>query len=731
MAVPVQLIARSGAIQARIRGVSGGGLLVSCPNKTANKIVLGEDISVSFTPPGQVDECELEATVAWTRAMGSETTTLGLRFRVVKPSAESTLRDLAANDRKSVLVVHGQPNVLALIEGALSARYEVISSRTGEESLKLFAELEVAVLIIGDPPDMSRQELLAEVGSRFPSELSTKILLSAGDERSSEAAIFYRVKTPFTSEALFAIVESAAVRYDQNLQRTWVPSAGEMDPARAIRMQSVLSATRRLSLQSELQSVSALATESVEELVDADRAWCLLYDAESETLWTRRDDGEEQRTKAVGGIIGFVTRTRRPIRIDEAGADPRYDPLFDAPFASPLDRLLLAPIIGRDERLLVMLVASKPAAQRPFSPEDIEVIDLFAHHSGTAFEQVALQSQLQEILARSRAEGPKSPQLYRRVALDRYSQRSISGEPLEIPQRMEWLFRLCVAIVVAAVVFAFAVSVGEYATGPAVVRVEGRVELTSASSGIVSDIVITPGDRVARGQLLVRLYDAQQVAELRRTSTEFEAALVKLLLEPGNAASQEAVAKARTLREFAAAGLEQRAVYAPEPGVVADVRARTGQFLNAGDVVLALTREQPNVSVVAVMPGQYRPLLQRGMPLRFEVSGFRFAAQDMTVSSVADEVIGPAEVKRFLGPDVADAILVEGPVFLVTSTSDVDTFVAEGRTYRFHDGMSGSAEMRVREDRIIFMLFPALKAWWEGRHRLPSNEVNFGAARRR
>jgi hypothetical protein len=37
------------------------------------------------------------------------------------------------------------------------------------------------------------------------------------------------------------------------------------------------------------------------------------------------------------------------------------------------------------------------------------------------------------------------------------------------------------------------------------------------------------------------------------------------------------------------------------------------------------------------------------------------------------------------------------------------TFVSDDETYRYHDGMGGTAEVKVRSERVLFALMPGLK----------------------
>lgn len=117
--------------------------------------------------------------------------------------------------------------------------------------------------------------------------------------------------------------------------------------------------------------------------------------------------------------------------------------------------------------------------------------------------------------------------------------------------------------------------------------------------------------------------------------------------------------------------------------------------------------ESRTISVVA-LPDSYRPLLEPGMPLRLELAGFPGAVQELTIDTVGPEVLGPAEVRRFLAP--ADAVTLTGPVVMVEARLPGDRFTVGERSYAFHDGMQATAEVPVRSEPILVTLVPGLRA---------------------
>jgi membrane fusion protein (multidrug efflux system) len=150
--------------------------------------------------------------------------------------------------------------------------------------------------------------------------------------------------------------------------------------------------------------------------------------------------------------------------------------------------------------------------------------------------------------------------------------------------------------------------------------------------------------------------------------------------------------------------------------MVRDLRIRPQQLVASGELLLTLGGADDGLSVVAVFPGQYRPFLTQGSPLRLELTGFRYAYQRLTIAAVGNEVIGPHEVRRFLGQDIADAVTLQGAQVIVQAQVPARTFYADGHWHDYHHGMSGTVEVRVRSERIALALVPGLKAVFEGKH---------------
>ncbi len=306
--------------------------------------------------------------------------------------------------------------------------------------------------------------------------------------------------------------------------------------------------------------------------------------------------------------------------------------------------------------------------------------------------------------------------LFRQEALAHHLRRdSGEGRVLELtPRWTRWAYRLLLVVFAGSLIFALVARVDEYARGSFIVRVHGRADVTTPRAGTVTAVEVTAGQRVVAGQLLARFYSAGEAAELGRIRREFELALIQRLRAPSDPATERSLSTLRAQKELAESRLEERSLRAPTAGIVSDLRVRPGQHVLPGEVVVSVAGEHPEMSVIAMLPGHFRPLIRSGMPLRLELEGYRYAYQRLAIDRVSEEVLGPAEARRFLGAG-GDALALSGPVIFVHARLPSLTFASSGREYRFHEGMRGSAEVRVRSEGVLTTLIPGLEALFANR----------------
>jgi hypothetical protein len=520
----------------------------------------------------------------------------------------------------------------------------------------------------------------------------------------AEDRIFYLSQRPPALDELAALIGNAVRLFEARRDAAAlaaVPGAapGSGAPPLGSRLE-ISEVLRALALQAGLGERSEVLAEAAREAVDAQRAYCLLYDPHDDTLWTRdRATGEERRDSAAVGIASFVLRSGMGLLVPRAGRDSRYDREADDPEGDGSERLVAVPVRDEDGRVLAVLAAVRSAREAEFGTAQLEQLERLAGAAAPFLPP----PRPEEVLG--------DDTLFRREALERFQTLDEAHDPLHIsPAWTRWTYWTLIAALVGALVFTVVGEVKEYASGLAVVWMGTRDDVTAEAPGTVGAVEVAPGQRVRAGQVLVRLHEAQEAAELARLDQEFELQLLNRLRDPSDTGAEQALIGLRTQRQLASERLGERTLRAPSDGVASDVRVRPGQYLAAGQQVLSIVRDQDRPTVVVLLPGEFRPLVRRGMPIRFEISGYRYAYQQLTVDSVGDEVVGPAEARRYLGAEIGDTVQPAGPVVILKARLPRPTFQAEGRSYRFHNGMHGNAEVEVRREKILLTLVPGLKA---------------------
>jgi membrane fusion protein (multidrug efflux system) len=298
---------------------------------------------------------------------------------------------------------------------------------------------------------------------------------------------------------------------------------------------------------------------------------------------------------------------------------------------------------------------------------------------------------------------------FRAEAVEFHRRGGAKGDVLRLtPRAFFWTHWLLVAAFGAGLCFAFVSQIDEYASGPAVVYIDGLYEVTAPRPAVIGAVEVDPGQRVAADQVLVRLHSSGEAAELESVERELADQLAKLLRDPGDRAAREAMVSLRSRRDLARSNLDRQTLRAPYAATVGDVRIRAGQLVEPGMPLLTLLGDDAGARLTALLPGRYRPLLEKGKRLRFVADGFPRALHEVAIERVGDQVVGPSEALRFIGRD-GEAVALDGPVVLVHARLPGRVFASEGAAYRFHHGMQGRAETAVRHDSIAFTFIPGLR----------------------
>lgn len=720
------LLARGRRRSGQVRAVGAGSVLLALPPEGAEDLAAGDRCTLLLPPVvgsgadgGEIRlEVRLQEVGTELLDAGSQPA-VGLELEVTGGGEEAAQAILARarEQRPELLLVGFGAASRESLERLVGKGVAVVAVDGEEEALDRLEERDVAVLCLGEELAGPRAcRFLETVRARLPLCDAVCLVLAGGPDPTlfqdliSDDAIFYLTQEPVFDSDLLAILRSAVGRW-------WLlrRSRGPAEPGDGVtgRVHQVLEAARRVAIQRDMASAGTLTVEAIEEVLEVDRAYYLVYDEPAEVLWSAEvgQPAERQESAAVG-LVSFVARTGRPVLRDRLASDARYEREADDPAGNGEERFLAVPVRGADGKVLAVLVAIRDAAREPFAEADLAMLQLLADQVASTFNQLGLESRLAAAAGAGEGAEGEGPALFRRRALEEHFRGAEGrGEPLRLsPRWASWSYYLLVAVCVAGFLLALLGTVREYASGPAVVHFSGIRDLTATTSGTVVDVSVSPGERVEAGRVLVRFYGAEEQAELERLNSEFELQLANRLRDPSDAAAAQALISLRAQRQLARARLEERTLRAPEAGVVSDVRVRPGQHVSPGQSLVALSRERGEPRIVALLPGHYRPQLHPGLPLRLELVGYRYGYQHLVVDTVSDEIVGPGEARRYLGPAVGDAVTLPGPVVLVEARLPSREFEADGHTYAYHDGMFARAEVPVRSETIAVTLFPGLKA---------------------
>lgn len=506
--------------------------------------------------------------------------------------------------------------------------------------------------------------------------------------------LFYLSRGSLSDRDLAGLLTSAA---ENLLRRVDHPAL------RAERSVSV-DTLRRFALARTLPELAEAAGAAILQATSAQRGRFLVFDPQRQALWNPAEEHEPETGESPAvGLASFILRTGLTLCLPRAGEDPRFDPDLDNPDGEPAERFLGAPVRGADGEVSAVLVAIRNAQEPPFEPREIAALEAVAAHVAPYLAALAPAD------TAGMHRGP-----FRERALREHELSAMPLEPLRLaPGWTRWTYWLLIAALAAGLLALVLVRVPEYASGVAVVRAGGRVEVTATTGGTVASLAVAPQARVRKGQLLLTLSSAEEAANLRRLDREIESKLVQRLQAPSDPGIAQDLVALRAERELVQAQLAERELRAPADGEVSDIRVVSGQLVQAGQPVLAILergarKELP--SVIALLPGGYLPQLQPGMKLRLELPGHPYVYRWLELDAVAGEVIGPAEARRLLGPVAGDAVPLEGALAVVTAPLPSPTFEVAGKSYSYRDGMPSRAEVRVKSERLLFALLPALKS---------------------
>jgi membrane fusion protein (multidrug efflux system) len=434
---------------------------------------------------------------------------------------------------------------------------------------------------------------------------------------------------------------------------------------------------RRLALQTDLAGADRLLRDALVELTGS-LGVLILYPGADGLVSMVPDDQIPAETQP----IIAVARTRRALVTSHTA---------------------LVPIATATETIAVIQLTRNPRQDAFGVPEQLAMAAIGRESGGVLHHLYAEHQQRQ---AERKAD---LGSLFRPEALENQRTRGQEGVLAELsPSWVKRAYPVLVAAFSFALVFAMFVHVPTYSSGSGIVVIDGK-EITAPLTGTVDTVVVSPGDQVKAGQVLVRLRSDDVEAALRQANTELEGAVQQYLFDPTDLQIKKSLISAQAAAKRAQANVDERTLRAPEDGVVSDIRVRLGQLLQPGDHILTLVEPGTRPEIWAFWPGTDRPRLHAGQKLQVDLMGFTKSRTLAQIYFVDRDVIGTAAARRFLGAESADALkLGEGSYVLVKAHLPSSTFHAHGQVFNYHHGMPVKTEVRVEDKRFLVTLLPSL-----------------------
>jgi multidrug efflux pump subunit AcrA (membrane-fusion protein) len=440
---------------------------------------------------------------------------------------------------------------------------------------------------------------------------------------------------------------------------------------------------RRLALQTDLAGADHLLRDALAELTSS-LSVMLIY-AGPEGLHTL--SGEDELPKEEQPIQA-VARARR---------------------ALVTSHYALVPIASGIETLAVIAL-TRNARQPAYTLIEQVFMAAVARESAGIMHHLVVQ----HLQRKNESEADKKS-LYRPEALESHRHRGQEGVVAELSP--SWVRRTYYVIVVMLLgIFGYAAykKVPHYAEGTGVVIFDAKA-VNAPAPGTVDTVYVQSGQQVHKGELLVKLVSQKEDADLDQTQRDLESAEQAYLFDPSDEQVRKSIKTAQSAFHHAEDMLEARNIRAPKDGVVSEIRIRPGAGLSLSDPILQIVEPGAEPEVWAFLPGTDRPRFHVGQELQVSLTGFKMTNVKPKIYAVGRDVIGYTEVKRTLGPEIADGLHLaqDASYVIVKAKLPGRTFKSDHKEFRFHQGMAAKAEVLTDEKRFLARLFPSVEKYVE------------------
>lgn len=300
-----------------------------------------------------------------------------------------------AKPKLKLMIVDDEPDNLDLLYRTFRRDFDVVRASSAITALKLLDQRGEMAVIISDQrmPEMLGTEFLSKTVDRFPDTIRI-VLTGYTDvqdlvEAINSGKVFKYITKPWKPQQLQVVVEQAAETYRVLKQRT-------EDLRRALRRESLFNAiTRAIRNSLDYHSMLQTIVETLGQSLEAN--CCTLYPIEGSILQphsamycSEKWEGQESLPDLATPLVQGVLETHRT--------------QVKQPHKSQTRETHLAVPLLYQQDLLAILFLCQRESDRPWSQEDIELIEGVAEQSALAISQAKLYQRTQQQAEQIRAE---------------------------------------------------------------------------------------------------------------------------------------------------------------------------------------------------------------------------------------------------------------------------------------------------------------------------------------
>ena len=235
----------------------------------------------------------------------------------------------------------------------------------------------------------------------FKQRIPQRKIQSTGPIRESRIAQYHE-KTPMLGVILNYMGLATLEEIEKALekQRETADIYRSMDSEK---LGKVLEISAAVNSTIHLDEVITLIMKCVNQVVGSASSTLMFRDDKTGDLvfsaprGTKEDELNDVRVPAGKGIAGWVADREKPLLIQNAEEDPRYNPEFDRTGGYEIKTILCLPLKAKSGLIGVLEIINKMDGT-PFTEEDTLLLSIFAYHATVAIENARLYNQLEENL---------------------------------------------------------------------------------------------------------------------------------------------------------------------------------------------------------------------------------------------------------------------------------------------------------------------------------------------